>query len=149
LFEKYIQLDALSIDTSRFLTPERLGCGEHFPRIETRTPGTESQDLRDADARLETNRRVEFLLIPPALVPNPVTCEVIYGNPDRPIVRCPTNPQPITITLHFTAVDSKQPLKDKDGKVIPLTVNITITGGATVQRITDDQGKIVLNDPGI
>jgi hypothetical protein len=139
LFEKYIELDALQVDTSRFLEPSMLGCGENFPRIETRPPGTESEDRRDGDARLETNRRVEFLLVPPALVPDPLTCENIYQNPDSPVVVCPNDPQPITVTLHFTEGSSNRPMAG-------LVVNVTGQGGFTEQFTSDAQGKVILPD---
>jgi hypothetical protein len=140
LFQRYIQVDAAQVDPARFLTPSMLGCGESFPRIETRPKGTESQERQDANARLETNRRVEFLLVPPALVPSQVTCESIYKNPDSPIVACPGNPQPITVTLHFVrAEDNKKPMAG-------LVVTITGQGGASKQATTDAQGKIVLAD---
>ncbi len=142
LFESYIQVDAVNVDLERFLDPSTLGCGENFPRLETRPPGTESQDRADADARLETNRRVEFLLIPPALLPDPAqapTCEVIYQDPDSPIVVCPNDPQPISVTLHFTDGDSTNP---KAG----LVVQVTSQGGVTAEHTTDAQGKIVLPD---
>ena len=139
MFERYIALDALQVDTGRFLTPAMLGCGEHYPRIETRPAGTESEDRRDADARLETNRRVEFLLIPPPLVPTTLTCDNLYKNPDSPVVACPTNPQPITVTLHFTEGSSSRPIAG-------LQVQITGQGGYSLQRTTDEQGRIVLPD---
>jgi|GEM_PF-7098486 len=139
LIEIYIQLDALQVDVSRFLDPALLGCGENFPRLETRPPGTQSQDLSDADARLETNRRVEFLLVPESLIPAQITCEAIYNDPNSPIVICPSDPQPINVTLHFTQGDSNRPQ-------VGLVVNITGQGGFTWQRTTDDQGKIILPD---
>ncbi len=139
MFERYIQLDALNVDTSRFLSPEMLGCGENFPRLETRPPGAVNQDLRDADARLETNRRVEFLLIPPALVPSPLTCDNIYQDPDNPVVICPADPQPITITLQFTEGSSNRAMAG-------LEVQITGQGGFTWQRTTDEQGRIILDE---
>jgi len=146
LFTVYIAVDALSVDQARFLTPSLLGCGENFPRIETRAPGTENQDLRDADARLETNRRVEFLLIPPALIPDPLTCDQIYNNPASPITVCPQSPQPITVSLRFTDATTSQPLRDGSGNPIHLTVNITGPNGFTYQRDTDDQGVVQLPD---
>lgn len=149
LFERYIALDAIQVDRGRFLDPALLGCGENFPRIETRPPGTQGQDRADADARLETNRRVEFLLIPPRLVPAQLTCEAIYNNPASPVVVCPGDPQPITVTLRFLASDGNRPPVDEQGATVQLTVNITIQGGATLQRVTDAQGKIVLADAGI
>lgn len=148
LITKYIALDAISVVAGRFLDPAQLGCGENFPRIETRPPGTEGQDRQDADARLETNRRVEFLLVPPSKVPSPLTCENIYRNPNSPVVVCPSDPRPITVTLRFVAGDSNHPPQDRAGRTIPLTVNITAQGGATFQRTTDDQGKVVLSDLG-
>jgi len=149
LFERYIKLDALQVDPARFLDPALLGCGEHFPRLETRPTGTQGQDRADADARLETNRRVEFLFIPPALVPAQLTCEAIYQNPASPVVVCPGNPQPITVTLRFLRSDGKGPPVNAQGQPVPLIANITIQGGARLQRTTDAQGKIVLNDVGI
>ena len=61
LFEDYLSQDAVTVDAGRFLVPQMLGCGENYPRVETCTPGTENLDLRDAEARLEINRRVEIL----------------------------------------------------------------------------------------
>jgi hypothetical protein len=148
LFQKYIQQDALAIDQGRFLTPPILGCGEHFPRVETRPPGTESEDRKDAEARLETNRRVEFLLIPPKLVPSEVTCESIH-DPNRPIVVCPGDPQPITITLDFDRrgrsgagfVEGQS-----DQPAVGLDVGITGQGGFIQRRTTDAQGRVRLDD---
>jgi hypothetical protein len=136
-------VDAVVVDQSRFLDPQTLGCGEKFPRIETRTPGTENQDLRDADARLEANRRVEFLLIPPSLVPDPITCDVVYNSP---ITVCPQSPQPISVMLVFTAAETNQPLRDERGDVVHLPVSITMTGGVTIERETDDNGRIQMPD---
>jgi hypothetical protein len=146
LFTVYISVDAAQVDTSRFLDPQTLGCGEIFPRIETRTPGTENQDLRDAEARLEINRRVEFLLIPPALVPNPLTCERIYNNPDSPVTVCPQSPQPISVTLVFTDAQTNRPMRDASGNVVHLPVQITGTGGFTFARETDDDGRVQMPD---
>lgn len=148
LFEVYIALDALQVDTTRFLDPSILGCGENYPRIETRPPGTEGEDRRDADARLETNRRVEFLLIPPERVPEVLTCDAIYNDPNSPVVVCPTDPQPITITLRFLNADGLHPFSDDAGNPITLTANITGQGGWTWQRQTNAQGQIVLDDEG-
>jgi outer membrane protein OmpA-like peptidoglycan-associated protein len=139
LFEVYIGLDAVFVAADRFLDPAMIGCGERFPRIETRPPGTESEDRRDADARMETNRRVEFLLIPPALVPEPVTCDAIYGNPESPVVICPANPQPISVTLHFTRGSGSDPQ-------VGLTVRVAGVGGFTQEFVTDAQGKVFLPD---
>jgi hypothetical protein len=143
LFTDYIAVDAAVVDPARFLDPQTLGCGEKFPRIETRAPGTENQDLRDADARLEANRRVEFLLIPPSLVPETVSCDAVYNSP---ITVCPQSPQPISVTLVFTAADTNRPLRDESGNVIHLPVNITMLGGVTIRRETDDDGRIQMPD---
>ncbi|HWQ15630.1 MAG TPA: OmpA family protein [Roseiflexaceae bacterium] len=143
LFTAYIGVDAVQVDPARFLDPQTLGCGEGFPRIETRAPGTENQDLRDADARLETNRRVEFLLIPPSLVPDPLTCERIY---EGPITVCPQSPQPISVTLVFTDAQTNRPLRDASGNVVRLPVRITGTGGFTFERETDENGRVQMPD---
>jgi hypothetical protein len=140
LFERYITLDAVPVDPARFLSPDAtLGCGERFPRLETRSPGSESQDLRDADARLEINRRVEFLLIPPALLPSSLDCDVVYNNPNSPVVVCPNDPQLINITLHFTEGATNRPRAG-------LTVRVTGQGGFEREFTTDAQGKVILPD---
>lgn len=140
LFEIYIQVDALIVDPSRFLDPPMIGCGEKFPRLETRPPGTESQDLADANARLEINRRVEFLLIPPSKVPDPLTCENLYANPDSPVVLCADGPQPITVTLHCSTG------QDIQNHRADLALNVTMIGGFTNQFTTDASGKVILPD---
>lgn len=139
MFARYIELDALHIEPDRFLDPALLGCGENFPRLETRPPGTESQDKKDAEARLEINRRVEFLLIPPALVPENVTCEAFYENGNSPIIVCPGDPQPISVTLHCTKGSNPEPMAG-------LELKVTGVGGFSRQFTTDAQGKVVLPD---
>jgi len=138
LFELYMKQDATQLDAGHFLAPPVLGCGENYPLEETRAPGTQSQDLVDANARSDTNRRVEFLLIPPALVPNPVTCDALYKNPDHPIVDCPTDPQPVTVTLHFT-----DPANQSKAN---LAVHVAGWGGVTRNFTTDAAGKVILSD---
>src|SRR5262249_49412683 len=113
---------------------------------------TESQDRRDAEARMEINRRVEFLLIPPALIPAQLTCEAIYKNPNNPIVVCPQNPQPISVTLRFTRDGSRSKSAVETGAAggstrrpgAGLTAKITGQGGFTQERTTDAQGQILL-----
>lgn len=143
MFERYIALDAVSVDQGRFLDPAHLACGERFPRLETRPPGSESQDQRDAAARLEINRRVEFLLIPPSLVPDPLTCEAIYDNPNNPVVICPTDPQPITVRLVFLTRDNNIPQRPL--RPMPdLQVKITGQGGSVQEATTNEDGQIDL-----
>lgn len=136
LFERYMTQDAEAIPPERFLPPELLGCGEQYPRIETRAPGTESLDLVDAEARSETNRRVEFLLIPAALVPASVTCAALY---EQPMVICPEDPQPIAATFKFYDGDGSRPYPNLD-------VDIAGQGGFTRRRTTSEQGTILLDD---
>jgi peptidoglycan hydrolase-like protein with peptidoglycan-binding domain len=140
LFEMYMTQDMVRVDPSRFLSPALVECGEHHPLEETRAPGTENQDLAEPEARRDINRRVEFLLFPPSLVPPPsnITCDYVYG-PALIRVQCPQPPQSIHVTLRFIQSGTNQAMSD---------LEITVTGqsGLGTSFRTDADGKVALPD---